>query len=97
MTHTVVWSVQAIKQFVATLNHIAKDDPITARLVHKRVEKSLNLLCDSSNLGLPAPMAGVRTYVVPKTGHSFDYRLVHDQIRIQRWYRHRQKPITNES
>ena len=97
MTLTVIWSVQARNQFLATLTHIAKEDPLSAQRVHKRVENSLKLLCDSPKLGVPAPTTSVRTYAVPKTGHSFDYRLVHDQIRIQRWYRQRQKPaITTE-
>lgn len=92
MTLTVVWSVQARNQFVATLTFIAKEDPLSAELVHQRVNKSLALLCDSPEMGVSAPTAGVRTYAVPKTGHSFDYRLVCDQIRVQRWYRQRQKP-----
>jgi plasmid stabilization system protein ParE len=92
MTLTVVWSAQARNQFVASLTYIAQEDPQTAELVHKRVEKSLKLLCDSPEMGVPAPTAGVRTYAVPKTGHSFDYRVVRDQIRVQRWYRQRQKP-----
>jgi len=43
-------------------------------------------------MGIQAPTVGVRTYVVPKTGHNFDYRVVGDQIRVQRWYRQRQQP-----
>ena len=96
MTLTVVWSVQARNQFVATLTYIAKEDPLSAEMVHKRVKKSLTLLCGSPEMGVSAPTAGVRTYAVPKTGHSFDYRLVRDQIRIQRWYRQRQKSVTAE-
>ncbi len=92
MTLTVVWSAQARNQFLATLTYIAKEDPQSAELVHERVEKSLKLLCDSPNMGVLAPTVGARTYAVPKTGHSFDYRLVRDQIRIQRWYRQRQAP-----
>jgi len=38
MTLTVVWSVQARNQFVATLAYIAKEDPSSAELVHQRVE-----------------------------------------------------------
>ena len=93
MTLTVVWSVQARNQFVATLAYIAKEDPVSAGMVHQRVGKSLKLLCHSPAMGVPAPTAGVRTYAVPKTGHSFDYRLVRDEIRIQRWYRQRQQPV----
>ncbi|MBK6591239.1 MAG: type II toxin-antitoxin system RelE/ParE family toxin [Burkholderiales bacterium] len=55
MTLTVAWSVQARNQFVATLTYIAKEDPLSAELVHKRVEKSLKLLCDSPEMGVQAP------------------------------------------
>jgi plasmid stabilization system protein ParE len=91
MTLRVDWSVQARNQFVATLTYIAKEDPLSADMVRQRVEKSLKLLCKSPAMGVSAPTAGVRTYIVPKTGHNFDYRLVRDQIRIQRWYRQRQR------
>lgn len=92
MTLTVVWSAQARNQFIATLAYIANEDPLSAAKVHQRVAKSIALLCGAPEIGVAAPTAGVRTYAVPKTGHSFDYRLVRDQIRIQRWYRQRQKP-----
>ena len=96
MTLTIVWSAQARNQFVTTLTYIAKEDPLSAEIVHQRVEKSLTLLCNSPEMGVSAPTAGVRTYAVPKTGHSFDYRLVRGQIRVQRWYRQRQKPVAAE-
>ena len=54
MTLTVVWSVQARNQFIATLTYIAKEDPLTAELVHKRMGKSLKLLCDSPDMGVQA-------------------------------------------
>ena len=94
MTLTVVWSTQARNQLIATLTYIAKEDPLSAEMVRKRVKKSVALLCESPEMGVSAPTVGVRTYAVPKTGHSFDYRLVGDQIRIQRWYRQRQKPVS---
>jgi plasmid stabilization system protein ParE len=93
MTWTVLWSVQARDQYLATLARVAKQDPLSAELVNKRVERTLQLLRSFPELGTPAPAVGVRTYPVPKTGHSFDYRLVRGQIRIQRWYRQRQKPV----
>jgi plasmid stabilization system protein ParE len=93
MILTVVWSVQARNQYVATLTYIAKEDALSADMVRQRVEKLLKLLYNSPAMGVSAPTAGVRTYAVPKTGHSFDYRLVRDEIRIQRWYRQRQQPI----
>ncbi|MGE0333534.1 MAG: type II toxin-antitoxin system RelE/ParE family toxin [Ramlibacter sp.] len=93
MTLTIVWSAQARRQFLASLSHIAKEDPLAAELVFKRVEKSLRALADFPEAGRPAPVAGVRNYPVPRTGHSFDYRVVKGEIRIQRWYRQRQQPL----
>ena len=55
MTLTVVWSVQARSQFVATLTYIAKEDPLTVERVHERVDKSLKLLCDSPDEPTPYP------------------------------------------
>jgi hypothetical protein len=57
------------------LNYIAKEDPQSANLVIKRLDKSLRLL---SNRDM-----GVIVGVQPSTGHSFDLR---NEIRIQRWY-----------
>ena len=96
MSLTVVWSTQARDQFVATLNYIAKEDPHSANLVIKRLDKSLRLLSESPDMGVPAPILGVRTFVVPKTGHSFDYRTIRNEIRIQRWYRQKQMPTTGQ-
>ena len=96
MSLTVVWSTQARDQFVATLNYIAKEDPQSANFVIKRVDKSLRLLSESPDMGVSTPIVGVRTYAVPKTGHSFDYRTIRNEIRIQRWYRQRQMPTTGQ-
>lgn len=93
MTLAIVWSAQARRQLLATLAHIADETPLAAELVFKRVEKSLNTLGEFTDIGSPAPVVGVRTYPVPKTGHSFDYRFVKGEIRIQRWYRQRQQPF----
>ena len=92
MTLVILWSAQARRQFLASLSHIASEDPAAADLVVKRVGKSLHTLCEFPELGTPAAMAGVRRYPVPKTGHCFDYRVVRGEIRIQRWYRQRQQP-----
>lgn len=64
MTWTVLWSVEARDQYLASVARVAEQDPLSAELVNKRVKE-----------------------------HSFDCRLVREQIRIQRWYRQRQKPV----
>ena len=91
MTATIVWSHQASRQYLESLRHIASEDWHTAQLMELRVEKSLKLLMQFPNLGSLAAVAGVRAYPVPRTGHSFDYRVVRHEIRIQRWYRQRQR------
>ncbi len=92
MSFAVVWSYRASSQYLKSLRHIEGEDVRAAVAVQERVEKSLQLLEKFPNLGTIAAVPGVRTYPVPKTGHSFDYRLVRNQIRIQRWYRQRQMP-----
>ncbi|QTN28089.1 type II toxin-antitoxin system RelE/ParE family toxin [Rhodoferax sp. AJA081-3] len=93
MTLAIVWSAQARRQFLTSLSHIASEDPLAAELVFKRVEKSLHTLGEFSEMGTTSPVSGVRSYPVPKTGHSFDYRVVKGEIRIQRWYRQRQQSL----
>ena len=90
MTATIVWSHQASRQYLESLRHIASEDWHGAQLVQSRVEKSLKLLVQFPALGSIAAVAGVRTYPVPRTGHSFDYCVVRNEIRIQRRYRQRQ-------
>jgi plasmid stabilization system protein ParE len=41
MKLTVVWSAQARTQLHDSLRHIAQEDPVSAELVQKRLEKSL--------------------------------------------------------
>jgi plasmid stabilization system protein ParE len=93
MTLSIVWSAQARRQLLASLSHIAEENPLAAELVFQRVEKSLRTLGEFPDMGSPAPVAGVRSYPVHKTGHSFDYRVVKGEIRIQRWYRQRQQRL----
>lgn len=43
MTWTVRWSVQARDQYLASLARVAEQDPLSAELVNKRVERTLQL------------------------------------------------------
>lgn len=52
MKLTIVWSLQARNQYIASLAHISTDDPQTAALVDKRVGKSLQLLSEFPDMGL---------------------------------------------
>jgi plasmid stabilization system protein ParE len=84
------WSTSAQKAFLNTLARIKNEDAGAARLVLQRVEKSLVLLAIQPGLGTFTAMSGVRRYAIPQTGHTINYRFVHDELRILRWYKQRQ-------
>ena len=88
---SVRWSARAQKAFHDSLDRIVAEDPATARLVLKRVEKSIAILAQQPGIGTFTAMPGVRRYPIPQTGHTIDYRVAHGELRIQRWYRQRQR------
>jgi plasmid stabilization system protein ParE len=88
---SVRWSARAQKTFLDSLDRIFEEDPATARLVLKRVEKSIAILAQQPGIGTFTAMPGVRRYPIPQTGHAIDYRVAHGELRIQRWYRQRQR------
>ena len=86
----VVWSASAQKAFFSTLEKIENEDVGTARLIIQRVDKSITLITAQPNIGTFTAMTGVRRYAIPNTGHAINYRVVHGELRILRWYRQRQ-------
>jgi plasmid stabilization system protein ParE len=87
---SVRWSTRAQRAFLDTIARISGQDRTTAQLIIGRVEQSIELIAQHPALGTPAALPGVRSYPIPHTGHSIDYRVVGKELRIQRWYRHRQ-------
>jgi plasmid stabilization system protein ParE len=84
------WAVPARLAYEATLERIADEDVETAALVERRVSRSLSLLRLQPGIGTPGTVAGRKTYAIPNTGHSVNYRIGRDSIIILRWYRQRQ-------
>ena len=84
------WARAARAAFAASLDYIASEDPFTAKLFAERVDKTLALIQEQPNIGAPAAARGYRTFHVPNTGHSVNYRELRTAIRILRWYRQRQ-------
>jgi len=84
------WSRPARAAYDATIARIAMDDIHTATLVQRRVVRSMALLQDFPDLGLPGSLVGTRSYPIPNTGHSLTYRVTREAIVILRWYRQRQ-------
>lgn len=84
------WARPARAAYEATIDRITGEDPVTAGLVEARVARSLALLMMRPGLGTPSVITGRRVYAVPRTGHTFNYRVTDDVIYILRWYRQRQ-------
>ena len=84
------WTRAALEAFAALLNYIASEDPFAAKLVAERVDKALALIQEQPDIGAPATARGRRTFPIPNTGHSINYRETRSAIRILRWYRQRQ-------
>ncbi|MFZ6675254.1 type II toxin-antitoxin system RelE/ParE family toxin [Undibacterium sp. Xuan67W] len=93
---SIIWSASAQKAFLETLERIENEDIGTARLVLQRVEKSMSLLTIQPGMGTFTAMPCVRRYAIPQTGHTVNYRVVHGELRILRWYRQRQRYLVNE-
>lgn len=87
---SIIWSASAQKAFLNTLERIENEDIGTARLVLQRVEKSMSLLTIQPGIGTFTAMPGVRRYAIPQTGHSINFRVMHGELRVLRWYRQRQ-------
>jgi len=85
------WTANANRAFLNSLAHIESEDTGAAHLVFQRVEKSILLLSIQPGMGTLTARPGVRRYAIPQTGHTINYRIVHDELRILRWYRQRQQ------
>ena len=72
------------------MDKIHPEDAHAAQLVEQRLEKSLAALQSFPKLGTPITGTRSRSYPVPHTGHSFNYRVTGNTIQITRWYRQRQ-------
>ncbi len=86
----VEWAAGAHAALITTIAKIRSEDAHAAALVAGRLEKSLLALQSFPRFGTPIKGTRSRSYPVPHTGHSFNYRVTRDAIQITRWYRQRQ-------
>ena len=85
------WSKRAWDAYSTTLAHISEEDSFAAQLVKERVERALTQISEFPDLGTPAMPRGVRRFPIPNTGHVINYRVMRLTIRVQIWYRARQR------
>jgi len=77
----VKWLQKALQNLDDEAEYIAREDPVTARLVVQRIVEAINLLPDNPALGHPGRIHGTRELVVPNTRYIVPYRV---RPRLQR-------------
>lgn len=85
------WSKRAWDAYSATLAHIAEGDSFAAQLVKERVERALKQISEFPDLGTPAMPRGIRRFPIQNTGHVINYRVMRLTVRVQTWYRARER------
>ena len=88
------WLRKAIRDLDQEADHIANDDPATARLVIQRIHHAVNQLADNPALGHPGRVPDTRELVVPDTRYIIPYRVRPrmNQIEILRVFHTSRKP-----
>ncbi|WP_373997010.1 type II toxin-antitoxin system RelE/ParE family toxin [Duganella vulcania] len=85
------WSRAAEKSFGDTLRRIHQQDPGTSQLILQRVHRALAVLVIQPGVGTPIPGTHIRRFVIPRTGHYIDYRVVDGELLISKWMRQTRK------
>ncbi|WP_407682034.1 type II toxin-antitoxin system RelE/ParE family toxin [Pseudoduganella aquatica] len=85
------WTSGAQKSYNATLCRIAMQDDATHAIFERRVTQALALLATQPSLGTPTADVKVRSFAIPKTGHTLEYQIIQGTVLVVRWYRQRRK------
>ena len=92
MATQIKWLKTALKNFDYEISYIAADDPAAARLVARRIRRSVTLLATQPALGRPGRVPGTRELVVPGTRYLIPYRVRHGVIEILRVFHASRRP-----
>jgi toxin ParE1/3/4 len=77
------WLKKALKNLDDEAEYIARDDPVAAQIVVKRIQDAINLLSDNPALGHPGRIHNTRELVVPNTHYVIPYRVISRLERIE--------------
>ena len=82
-----VWSPEAIDDFIALRAYIAAEDPAAAQRVAKTIFRHIEeLLSANSGIGRAGRVPGTRELIVPRTPFVIPYRRRGETIEILRIY-----------
>jgi plasmid stabilization system protein ParE len=74
------------------LRHIGAQDTVAANQMMRRVEQALAVLATQPGIGTLTLAPGRRSFPIPRTGHTIDYRVVQVELRILHWARQTRRP-----
>ena len=69
--------------FAESGRYIARDDPVAAQMVVRRIQGAVNLLSDNPALGHPGRIHNTRELIVPNTHYVIPYRVRIELERIE--------------
>ena len=83
----VVWSPEAIADFISLRAYVVEDDPVAARRIALRILYAVEeLLADHSNIGRAGRVPGTREFVISGTPYVVPYRILGNTIQVLRVY-----------
>ena len=88
------WLKTALKNLDDEAEYIAKDEPVTAKLVVERIVNTVNLLSENPAMGHSGRVHGTRELVIPNTRYIVPYRVKPrlEHIEILRIFHASRKP-----
>ena len=89
---TVRWLPSALRSYFQTIARVRDQDVFTASMMAQRVERASAVLLLQPEIGTLTPRAGTRRFAIPRTGHTIEYRVVGNELRITSWARQTRRP-----
>ena len=80
----IIWEEDALRDLRHIRRQIAKDNPIAARQMARRIQEAVRLLADHPEIGRTGRVADTRELVVADTPYIAAYQSVGDAVLILR-------------
>ncbi len=80
----VIWEEDALSDLRHIRRHIAKDNPVAARQVARRIRDAAGILAEHPEIGRPGRVADTRELVIPDTPYIAAYQVAGDAVLILR-------------
>lgn len=91
----VKWLRKALANLDAEAAYIARENPVAAVNVVRKILAAVSLLADQPSLGSPGRIAGTRELIIPDTRYLVPYRIKNDRVEILRvFHTSRRQPAT---